>query len=279
LWINTFGFDPFPQDFSKAWLEKKQCISCKIQFFDPAYYGDAAFYARMAKCSWYYEDSKWEYEVASEIVAQMSPRSLLEIGCGNGFFMEKIQFLGCFVEGIDINKQAVVVCQNKGLMVEDKDVYKITKSYDMVVLFEVLEHMERLDQLIRFLVDKVVNSGGYIVIAVPNPEGYLKDMDNNLLDMPPHHNSCWPLATFEFLATRYGLKILEYKKEPLRYIHYIGLLRSLSLEYSKLHSNTLKFKIFNKMQSLIVSLLSPLTFYQDRTRIDGQTHLVVLKKT
>jgi 2-polyprenyl-3-methyl-5-hydroxy-6-metoxy-1,4-benzoquinol methylase len=278
LWLDSYGFNPFPKNFSGRWLEKRQCISCKIHFFNPSFYGDASFYARMAKYPWYYEESKWEYDVASEIIAQILPENLLEIGCGDGFFLEKIKSLGCVVEGVDINREAVSVCQQKGLEVEDKDVFKIEKSYDMVVLFEVLEHMEQLDKLIEFLVKKVVRRGGYIVIAVPNPEGYLKEIDGNLLDMPPHHNSCWPLATFEYLSAKYGLQTLEYRKEPLRYVHYLGLLRNLSIEYSKLHSDILVFKIFNRVQSLIVRLLSPLTFCQDRERIDGQTHLIVFKK-
>src|SRR5712691_9374925 len=184
IWRKSFGFDPFPKDFPSSCVEKKQCTACKIQYFDPSCYGDADFYSRMSKYPWYYEENKWEYDVAAEIVSRITPESLLEIGCGNGFFLEKIKTLGLRIEGVDINKDAVAVCRAKGLRVDAVNVFEITESYDMVVLFQVLEHMENLKGLVEFLVTRLVRPGGHLVIAVPNPEGYLKEMGINLLDMP-----------------------------------------------------------------------------------------------
>jgi hypothetical protein len=137
--------------------------------------------------------------------------------------------------------------------------------------------MDNPKRLFEFLVNKLVSPGGHLIIAVPNPDGYLKDMEMNLLDMPPHHNSSWSLATFEYLASQYGLQLVEYKKEPLRYVHYLGMIQNMLLSHAKLGSNTLKARLFLKLQSLIVRMFSPFTYLQDRERVDGQTHLVVFK--
>ncbi|OIR19139.1 putative S-adenosylmethionine-dependent methyltransferase [mine drainage metagenome] len=276
-WNSAFGFDPFPSDYSHDHIDKKKCSTCHLEFFDSPYYGDADFYSRISKNSWYYEQSKWEFDVAAEIVSKLKPKDLLEIGCGNGFFLEKISALGSNVEGVDINKDAVASCKTRGLKVEAGDVFDITRSYDMVVLFQVLEHMENAKELFEFLTTKLVRPGGFLIIAVPNPDGYLKEMDINLLDMPPHHNSCWGLSTFEYLNTQFGLQLIEHKKETIRYVHYLGFLQNVIGDHAKLTSASLMTKMFFKLQSLVVRMLAPLTYVRDRNQIDGQTHLVVLK--
>lgn len=277
FWNHTFGFDPFPNELYNQSIHKKQCSSCNLIYFDPPYFGDGNFYSTISKYPWYYEENKWEYDVAAEIASQLSSTNLLEIGCGNGFFLDKVSSLGMQIQGVDINKDAVTFCKAKGLQVEATDVFDLTTSYDLVVSFQVLEHMDNPKRLFEFLVNKLVSPGGYLIIAVPNPSGYLKDMEMNLLDMPPHHNSSWSLATFEYLASQYGLELVDYKKEPLRYVHYLGMIHNMLHSHAQLGSSTLKARLFLKLQSLIVRMFSPLTYLQGRDRIDGQTHLVVLK--
>lgn len=276
-WNHTFSFDPFPNELLIKSIHKNQCSSCNLIYFDPPYFGDGNFYSTLSKYPWYYEENKWEYDVAAEIASQLSSTNLLEIGCGNGFFLDKVSSLGMQIQGVDINKDAVAFCKAKGLQVEATDVFDLTTSYDLVVSFQVLEHMDNPKRLFEFLVNKLVSSGGYLIIAVPNPNGYLKDMEMNLLDMPPHHNSSWSLATFEYLASQYGLELVDYKKEPLRYVHYLGMTHNMLHSHAQLGSSTLKARLFLKLQSLIVRMFSPLTYLQDRDRVDGQTHLVVLK--
>jgi len=273
---SSFGFDPFPAEFPNH-IDKKRCAECHLEYFDPAYYGDADFYARISKKAWYYEQNKWEFDVAAGIVARMMPQDLLEIGCGNGFFLEKIASLGLNVEGVDINQDAIATCKEKGLKVEGTNVFDIAKSYDAVLLFQVLEHMENAKELFEFVTSRLVRPGGHLIIAVPDPDGYLKELDINLMDMPPHHNSCWGLATFEHLQTQFGLQLVEHRKEPLRYVHYLGLLQNTMNEHARLASVSWKTKLFFKLQSLVLMLFAPLTYLRDRDQIGGQTHLVVLK--
>lgn len=276
-WNKTFGFDPFPEDLSIQSIDKRKCSSCKLIYFDPPYYGDKNFYSKISQNAWYYESNKWEYDIAAEIVSDFSPKSLLEIGCGNGYFLEKIQSLGTSAHGVDINEDAVRFSKNKGLQVESRNLYDLETSYDMVVLFEVLEHLDEPKQLFDFFTTKLISPGGYLIIAVPNPDSFLKDIEMNLLDMPPHHNSSWSLDTFKYLSESYGLQLVDYKKEPLRYAHYFSMTQNMLNEHAKIMPQTFKVKLFLKIQKIISQLLSPLTYMQDKTLIDGQTHLVVLK--
>jgi 2-polyprenyl-3-methyl-5-hydroxy-6-metoxy-1,4-benzoquinol methylase len=275
-WSNSFGFDPFPKSLLIKNIHKKQCSICRLIYFDPPCFGDGDFYSTISKYPWYYEENKWEYDVTAEIVSQLPSSKLLEIGCGNGYFLDKVSSLGIVIKGVDINTDAVTFCKEKGLNVEATNVFDITESYDLVVSFQVLEHMDNLKRLFETLATKLVSPGGYLIIAVPNPSGYFKEVEMNLLDMPPHHNSSWNLATFEYVASHYGLELVDYKKESLRYVHYLFMLQNM-LNQAQFSSTSLKDKIFLKLQSLIVRTFSPLTYIQDRHRIDGQTHLVVFK--
>jgi 2-polyprenyl-3-methyl-5-hydroxy-6-metoxy-1,4-benzoquinol methylase len=276
-WLQTLKFDPFPKDLNFKSLDKRRCSLCNLEYFVPALYGDSAFYEKISKYPWYYEENKWEFDIALDVISRLGQNNLLEIGCGNGFFLEKSSFLDIEAEGVDINRDAVSLCKAKGLQVEHIDIFDIKKSYDTVVLFQVLEHMQDVKEVFEFFSAKLVRPGGHLIIAVPNPEGYLKEVSLNLLDMPPHHNSSWSFSTFEHLDVQFGLKVVEYYKEPIRYVHYIGLLNSIISDQVKLMPGTLKVKIFHKLQSMIIAMIAPLTFLRDRDKIDGQTHLVVLK--
>lgn len=276
-WGRSFGFDPFPSDMVVNQIDRKRCASCQLEFFDPPLYGDADFYAKISKYPWYYEQNKWEYDVAAQVVAGFSPDSLLEIGCGNGHFLEKIETLGLDIEGIDINRDAVGICKAKGLQVNAINVFDLKESYGMVVMFEVLEHMENAKELFEFLTTKLIRPGGYLVIAVPNPDGYLKELDVNLLDMPPHHNSAWGLKCFEQLKILHGLTLVAHHKEPLRYIHYHGYLQYVISSNANMSVPTWRNRLSNKLQAKLVGMLAPLTYLNDRERIDGQTHLAVFR--
>ena len=276
-WQKSFGFDPFSGRFDSEYLVKKKCISCDFSFYDPPFYGDADFYAELSHNAWYYEVDKWEYDVAIESIIRFNPESILVVGCGAGFFLEKLRSSEIAVEGLDINEAALSLCREKGLSVSSDDIFSINKSYDMVVLFEVLEHMDTPNRLMRHLKEVVVKPGGYLIIAVPNPSGYFAEVSNNLLDMPPHHNSAWSRRCFEGLQTLFNFQLIDYQKEPLRLIHYQGLMQHLLIGVNELSVRSWKFNLFSKVQSLVIRLLAPLTYLRDRDNVDGQTHLAIFK--
>lgn len=276
-WRKSFGFDPFAGRFNAEYVVKKKCISCDFLFYDPPFYGDADFYAKLSHNTWYYEVNKWEYDVALDSIIKFKPQSILEVGCGAGFFLEKLRDSGIEAEGLDINEVALNLCRTKGLSASSDDIFSINKSYDMVVLFEVLEHMEDPSRLMRHLKDVVVKPGGYLIIAVPNPGGYFDEISNNLLDMPPHHNSAWSHSCFEGLQTLFNFQLINYQKEPLRLIHYQGLMQHLLIGVNELTAASWRSRLFSRAQSLVVRLLAPLTYLRDRDNIEGQTHLAVFK--
>lgn len=279
-WRRAFKFNPFTE--YKGDMLKLRCATCDLTYYDPAIYGESDLYESLSKFSWYYEEDKWEFDEAIEYVIEFKPGSLLEIGCGNGIFLDKVRHLIDKVEGVDINTDALAACKKKGLNVflpsEEK-----SQSYDMIVLFEVLEHLEQPAAIISDLVN-MLNDGGILIIAVPNPDGYLKGiLAPVLLDMPPHHNSSWSEKTFNFLAEKYSFEKIGYATEPLRYVHYISyqldVMKSFSSSKKSTFSMKIAMNILELLERILLPLRAPYSFTADRKHILGQTHLVVLRKS
>jgi len=277
LWIKSFGFSPFSKKRKKMIITKRQCAECNLIYFDPPYYGDGEFYRKLSKFPWYYETIKWEFDLAAQLISEIKPASFLEIGCGNGSFLNKITALVKRVEGIDINENAINQCIKKGLAASTTPIKDLEKSYEIIALFEVLEHMDHLSETIHDIV-KAISPEGHLILAVPNPEGYLKNVEINLLDMPPHHNSSWAKKTFEYVAYEYNLEIIGYYQEPLRYVHYLCYLGNIIGEHRAIMHSGVKKKLFSFIQSAFLNIFAPFAYLQHRENIVGQTHMVLLRK-
>lgn len=276
MWKVSFGFDPFKPDFDLT-LSKRQCAECHIIYFSPECFGDAEFYSKLSHEPFYYEENKWEFDVALQLITELRPSTLLEVGCGDGSFLEKVEGAVKHAEGVDINERAVQICQSKGLSASTAALGDLQRKFDMVLLFEVLEHMENPAEMIKSLLN-ILTPNGVLIMAVPNPDGYLKEVDLNLLDMPPHHNSSWPKDTFDYIASKFNLKEVGYEREPLRYVHYTCYLGSLISSHKEISRNTVKSRLLFKLQGLVVRFLAPLTYLTDRANIVGQTHLIAFRR-
>ena len=205
-----------------------------------------------------------------ELVKQVRPKSILEIGCGAGEFLQKVSSGVEYSLGLDINESALELARQKGLEVCAKSVHDLEKSFDMIVLFEVLEHLKSPGEILR-AIERKLNLGGVLVIAVPNPDGYLKDMGVVLLDMPPHHNTGWKKEAFDYLVKMLGMEVMSYETEPLRYVHYQGFLSSIIAQGTK-------NRYLKKAQQVVAKIAGPFLFVSGGNQIIGQTHLVALRK-
>ena len=276
-WEKRFGFDPFKRPDCEPVFSKIQCPECKLVWYAPPFFGDQEFYEMLSQQPWYYEDEKWEFNETIKLIMDIKPKSLLEIGCGTGCFLEKINTFVHSAEGIDINTDALAVAKGKGLSVSSTKLQAIDKQYEMLVLFEVLEHLDQPSEVFENIL-RILKPNGLLIIATPNPDGYMKEADSYLLDMPPHHNSSWSVETFDYIADKYNLSKIAYRTEPLRYVHYVGCLQNWANPKQEMCSNTLKSRLLFKIKLFALQTLAPFYFTRDRQHIVGQTHLVALKK-
>ena len=109
-------------------------------------------------------------------------KRVLEIGCGTGYLLSRLQELGARVQGIEPGPHGQLGARKYGVPVL-QDVFpsdQITETFDLVVLYLVLEH---LPDPVAFLeaVRRTVSPGGSAVIVVPDAEPFLAEGDASIL--------------------------------------------------------------------------------------------------
>jgi 2-polyprenyl-3-methyl-5-hydroxy-6-metoxy-1,4-benzoquinol methylase len=124
--------------------------------------------------------------------------SLLDVGCAEGGFLA-IARRWYDVVGLDFNRRAIAIARDRfGLdkvypaAVEDiprlADDLGIPRQFDVVTLFDVIEHVEQPLALLKSI-HEVVKSGGRLVINTPNRTR--RPNFHEPFDFPPHHISWW----------------------------------------------------------------------------------------
>lgn len=107
-------------------------------------------------------------------VKKYNSKSLLDYGCGTGDFLKFCIDKRHNAIGLEIDESARKIATDKGC----KDVYAPSHlsaleegSTDMITLWHVLEHVHELHPTIKHF-NRILNSSGILVIAVPNHESY-----------------------------------------------------------------------------------------------------------
>lgn len=91
------------------------------------------------------------YDVYRAELDAYEVKTLLDIGCGRGGFMQRLISDGVKCKGIDLSSIMVEDCKAQGLDAECIDVSDATGKYDAIVsIFDVLNFLDK-DALIKFL--------------------------------------------------------------------------------------------------------------------------------
>ena len=97
-------------------------------------------------------------------------REVLDVGCGLGQFVEVANKSGWKAEGLELSEGAVDFARRHGLAVRNLDFFSEEikpNSYDLVTLFEVIEHVPNPAEFVR-RAEEVVRPGGLVYLTTPN---------------------------------------------------------------------------------------------------------------
>ena len=95
--------------------------------------------------------------------------TVLDVGCGDGFFMEILRNLGFeSIYGIDVSQPLLEKARRKGFHIVEGSVYDLTASgeVDVILLWDVLEHLENPGLAITKIYD-VLKEEGILYLIVP----------------------------------------------------------------------------------------------------------------
>lgn len=168
--------------------------------------------------------------------------SLLDIGCGTGYFVKRTIDMGFKSYGIEFNERSVMMGKEHFNMdtLYAADIRGLAGQFpglkfDVVTLFQVLEHLEDPNQIMADI-KQVIAKDAVVVIALPF-RGRWPDTAGEG-DYPPHHLTKWSLKAIEYFLDKNGFHIKRHLVENFP-------IRNMS---SLLYNHILKFTPFLTMR-------------------------------
>ena len=203
-----------------------RCRDCQFVSVDPFIPGDQPFYSlfydnpKFPKWKWEYEHVYQHLKEAVEKGQLVKPR-ILEIGAGTGMFVKRVSEDITSPDNIvtleysDAGKQAI---EAMGIKCIQQDVLQLgdeyNASFDVICMYQVLEHINNLDQIFAKL-NQLSTPMGLLFIAVPgnNMMTYYEEHDA-WIDNAPVHLSRWNRGCFEMIGSRHGWRLDSHEYEP-----------------------------------------------------------------
>lgn len=188
-----------------------QCKSCGFIFASiipdsalmEAFYNDnydrTSYFSPITKIRYEQLLDSWE--------SYRKTNKLLDIGCGNGFFLQVAKEKGWDVYGVEVSESASEICRNKGLNVFTGivDEFKQENDFDIIVSIEVIEHLSFPRSFVEAAY-QLLRKGGLFYMTTPNFNAVLRYRLKEQYDVIdfPNHVSYFTPTTLDQLLTESG---------------------------------------------------------------------------
>jgi SAM-dependent methyltransferase len=163
---------------------------------------------------WY--GPRWEFGLAAKRLAGIT--SIVELGCGEGFFAAAIIRPGLKYIGVDFNTSAIAAARQR---IPGSDVcftsspQAIAQPCDALVAFHVLEHIPNLRETLLEILRH--SNPRIIIISVPSPHRLLVKLSlRESWDQPPHHLYQFTQSGLTILFRSLNYSLTNTAFEPLR---------------------------------------------------------------
>src|SRR5436190_5582458 len=197
-----------------------RCQKCGFKYHDPRTAGNALFYAELEqRRKGYYPSVSWDFLRTIAFAKERGLRSVLDVGCGSGAFLDLAKAAGMETFGLDFNTHAVEECVRKGHAVFPATFSEFAlrfpnKQCDLITAFQVLEHVPSPVQFLRDA-SLLADSGAYFSAAVPTEDGIYRLCPGEPHLWPPHHVSRWRKKDLAELGRLCDLKLIKLGAEAL----------------------------------------------------------------
>jgi SAM-dependent methyltransferase len=152
-------------------------------------------------------------------------KSIADLGCGDGVFLELLISIGKKAIGVDISDEMLAVCKSFNLPVIKCDILKFmrneAKAYDAFILLDLVEH---LDFKTNLEILKNVPERGIVIIKTPNVNSIL---GHQLYLQLPSHIKPYAPAVLSRMLQRTDFTIINHGEIDYPFGHFGKRLKNL----------------------------------------------------
>jgi SAM-dependent methyltransferase len=162
------------------------------------------------------------------------PRSVLDVGCAYGYFLDEARKMGFHVHGLDLSESAIQLME-RNLGIEGTVGFSSQAPqgpFDIITAIEVIEHTHDPRSFLMDLHARLKN-GGILLIHT----GACDTLTAKLLGRrwwylnPPDHRSIFSRYALRKLVLRLGFEILEHRITPYYWVGLNNMLLKLARIY------------------------------------------------
>jgi SAM-dependent methyltransferase len=190
-----------------------RCAACGFEFCRPVLAGDGDFYAQLEQQKQkYYPPDVPEFIRTLGWAQERHWHTVLDIGCGEGAFLDSARAAGLKGTGVELNLLAAEACRKKGHEVHTRLLSELldgplASKFDLVTVFQVLEHVSDPVGFLKHA-SQFLAPGGCVSVAVPNDRGIYRICPKEPHQWPPHHVTRWRLEDLRRIADRCNLRLI-----------------------------------------------------------------------
>jgi 2-polyprenyl-3-methyl-5-hydroxy-6-metoxy-1,4-benzoquinol methylase len=182
-------------------------------------------------------------DIVSAIEKKITKGSILEIGCGNGYLLNLFDKNRWVVTGVEPFGPAASFARNYlGLEVIngylDSTTFANTKKFDVILLFDVMEHLKQPNEMIE-LIKYYLKPGGFLVIGtgdISSLNAQLSGKHWSYITLREH------LSFYSKASMRYLLK--DFTNVEITPVSYIGSFFDNAFTFFKSHVLRRSYNIF-----------------------------------
>ena len=181
------------------------------------------------------EHAKYASEFILNNYKNLNQKKVLEIGCGNGFIINKIQERGSICTALEPGSQSRSLNTNKLRVINDFFPTKEIRNekFDLIFHFNVLEHIENPESMM-FEINKILEPNGTVIFGVPNCESFLKNGDPSIF-LHEHYNY-FTVESLQHILNDVGLQLINFElgsNDAMLFVHAkkMKVVKSFTVDY------------------------------------------------
>ncbi|MFH1140035.1 MAG: class I SAM-dependent methyltransferase [Pseudomonadota bacterium] len=208
--------------FIKEGFPHGRCDGCGLIFVNPVlrdervleHYRSESSWVQVLESATQVELDRLKYTYGLDLAGPyLAGNSLLDVGAGTGLFLKTAQALDFDPLGVELHRENAARLRREGFTVIDRPLEEAGLApgrFDLVSLWEVLEHIVHPDRLLEEI-RRILKPEGVLLILVPNVDALsARVLHEKSGAFGGHsHVNCFNGPTLARLLSRTGFEVLE----------------------------------------------------------------------